>query len=215
LLIPAPGHRPYADLVGLAEIIRRDIESLAQVHYGSTPDPDESRRRRWRRVTTHDGFKVLALTRVRESARRHRVPAANHLLRMVTRVLYGIDIGNEVHFGVGVRFTHTVGSVIGGPARIGDRVQLMGGNTVGTAKDNGCPIIGDDVVLGCGSRILGPIVVGAGALVGANAVVLGDVPDGATAVGIPARILSDRSLSNVVVEPPLAMWLSIDGTAVA
>ena len=155
-------------------------------------DPDEMfgpngpHWRRWRSATTHDGFKVLLLTRCREAARRRRIPGLNHLLRMATRVLYGIDIGNEVEFGPGVHFSHSMGTVIGGPSTIGARVQFMGNNTVGTAKANGCPIIEADVVLGCGSRILGPVRVGRGAVIGANAVVLHDVPSGATAVGVPA-----------------------------
>jgi serine O-acetyltransferase len=82
--------------------------------------------------------------------------------------------------------------VVGGTARVGDRVKFMGNNTVGTAKDNGYPVIEDDVLIGAGARLLGPIRVGAGAIIGANAVVLEDVPPGALAVGIPARIVGER-----------------------
>ena len=64
----------------------------------------------------------------------------------------------------------------------------MGSNTLGTAKENGYPIVEDDVVVGCGARILGPIRVGKGATIGANAVVIHDVPPGATVTGIPARV---------------------------
>lgn len=64
----------------------------------------------------------------------------------------------------------------------------MGNNTIGTAKDNGCPVIEEDVVIGCGARVLGPIRIGRGAVIGANAVVLTDVPAGAIATGIPAKI---------------------------
>jgi serine O-acetyltransferase len=71
----------------------------------------------------------------------------------------------------------------------------MGNNTVGTAKDNGCPVIEDDVVVGCGARILGPIRIGKGAFIGANAVVLSDVPAGAVVSGIPARVHKRRDES--------------------
>jgi serine acetyltransferase len=64
----------------------------------------------------------------------------------------------------------------------------MGNNTVGSAKDNGCPVIEDDVLVGCGARILGPIRIGARAQIGANAVVVTDVPADAVAVGVPAVI---------------------------
>lgn len=137
---------------------------------------------------SQDGYKVLFTTRLRESARRWHVPGANHALRLVTTVLYGIEIGNEIELGDGVNFAHTLGTVIGGTSKVGKRVKFMGNNTVGTNKDNGCPTIEDDVVVGCGARILGPIRIGKGAFIGANAVVLTDVPAGAVASGIPARI---------------------------
>lgn len=92
--------------------------------------------------------------------------------------------------GHGVYFIHSLGTVVGGNAVLGDRVRLMGNNTIGAARDDGSPTIGNDVEIGCGARILGPVRIGDGAVIGANAVVLHDVPDGATAVGIPARIVS-------------------------
>ncbi len=137
---------------------------------------------------SQDGYKVLFTTRLRESARRWHIPGANHVLRLATTVLYGIEIGNDISLGEGVNFAHTLGTVIGGTSKVGARVKFMGNNTVGTAKDNGCPVIEDDVVVGCGARILGPVRIGKGAFIGANAVVLSDVPAGAVATGIPAKI---------------------------
>jgi serine O-acetyltransferase len=136
----------------------------------------------------HDGFAVLALTRVRELARRWHVPGVNRLVRLAQTALYGIEIGKDVHLGEGVCFVHTLGTVIGGDARLGARVRVLGNVTIGTAKDNGYPVIGDDVVIGAGARILGPVTIGRGATVGANAVVLTDVPAGARAVGVPAVV---------------------------
>lgn len=141
---------------------------------------------------SQDGYKVLFTTRVRESARRWHVPGVNHVLRLATTALFGIEIGNEISLGEGVNFAHTLGTVIGGTSKVGARVKFMGNNTVGTAKDNGCPVIEDDVVVGCGARILGPIRIGKGAFIGANAVVLTDVPAGAVATGIPAKIRMPR-----------------------
>ncbi len=139
-------------------------------------------------AASHDGFKVLFTTRVRESARRHRIPGVNHMLRLFTTVLFSIEIGNDVTIGPGTDFVHTLGTVVGGTSVLGERVRLMGNNTIGTAKDDGCPTIGNDVVIGAGARILGPVSVGDGAFIGANAVVLSDVPAGAVAVGIPAVV---------------------------
>lgn len=139
------------------------------------------------RTVLLDSFPVVAMTRIRETARRWHLPGVNRLLRLVQSTVYGIEIGKDVTLGHGVYFVHTLGTVIGGNAQIGKRVRLMGCNTIGTAKDNGYPIIEDDVVIGCGARILGPIRIGSGAQIGANAVVLTDIPSGAVAVGIPAK----------------------------
>jgi serine O-acetyltransferase len=65
----------------------------------------------------------------------------------------------------------------------------MGSNTVGTARDNGHPVIEDDVLLGAGARVLGPVRVGRNAVIGANAVVLSDIPADSVAVGVPARVV--------------------------
>jgi serine O-acetyltransferase len=140
-----------------------------------------------RLALTTDSFQILALVRLREKARRLHVPGMNHLLRRVLSAVYGIEIGNAVELGAGVDFVHPVGVVVGGDAKVGDRVKFMGGNTIGTAKENGHPVIEDDVIVGAGARILGPVHIGARAVIGANAVVLDDVPADAVVVGIPAR----------------------------
>lgn len=142
-----------------------------------------------------DGFQMLVIQRLRTAARRHRVPLANHLLRRFTSVVYGAEIGNHVTLGDGVNFIHPMAIVIGGDAVVGARVRFMGCNTVGSAKDNGYPVIEDDVMVGAGARILGPIRVGRGAVIGANAVVLHDVPAGAVVTGVPGVIHEAASSS--------------------
>lgn len=143
---------------------------------------------RFAHEVTSDGYQILVMQRLRERCRKFHVPLANHLLRRLSTGLFGIEIGNQVTLGEGVSFVHPIGIVIGGDAKIGDRVRFMGNNTIGTAKDNGYPVIEDDVLVGAGARVLGPVRIGKGATIGANAVVLQDVPAGATAVGIPAVI---------------------------
>jgi serine O-acetyltransferase len=169
--------------MGLLRRLMNDAVELARA-MGAAPTPKEA----VKAALSQDGYKVLFATRVRESARRWHVPMVNHTLRLVTTAVYGIEIGNTVELGEGVNFAHTLGTVIGGTSKVGARVKFLGNNTVGTAKDNGCPVIEDDVVVGCGARILGPIRVGKGAFIGANAVVLADVPPGAVVSGIPARV---------------------------
>jgi serine acetyltransferase len=139
-------------------------------------------------MMSHDGSQVLVLSRLREAAARHGIPIAGSILRRVQTSLFGVEIARDVRLGEGVVFVHTVGVVIGGDSRIGDRVVFLGGNTIGTVNNRGYPRIGSDVVIGAGARILGPLTVGDGASIGANAVVLNDVPAGAVAVGIPAVV---------------------------
>jgi serine O-acetyltransferase len=143
---------------------------------------------RLRTAVTSDGFQLLVLQRLRERARRYHVPLVNHLLRRVTTVVYGLELGNGVTVGDGVSFVHPMAVVVGGESKVGNRVRFMGSNTVGTAKENGWPVIEDDVLVGAGARILGPIRIGQGAVIGANAVVLTDVPAGAVVTGIPGVV---------------------------
>jgi serine O-acetyltransferase len=149
----------------------------------------------------HDGSQVLMLSRLRQAGRRWRVPLVGSAIRRVQTVLFGIEIGSDVELGEGVVFLHTVGVVIGGDARVGDRVVFLGGNTVGTIDWKGYPRIGNDVIIGAGARILGPITIGDGATIGANAVVVSDVPPGSTAVGVPA-VVRYRGNSNSVGAGP-------------
>ncbi|MHB8878028.1 MAG: serine O-acetyltransferase EpsC, partial [Myxococcaceae bacterium] len=146
------------------------------------------RRSLWRAMLLTDSFRITALQRTRELARSLRVPLVNHALRVTQTALMGVEIGARVTLGHGVYFVHSLGVVIGGDAKIGDRVRFYGNNTVGTGKDDGYPTVGDDVWVGAGARILGPITVGARSRIGANAVVLTNVPPDSVAVGVPARI---------------------------
>lgn len=174
--------------MGLLRKITADAFELARALRKDQAHERPSMKEAVKAALSQDGYKVLLMSRIRESARRWHVPGVNHALRLVTTVLYSIEIGNDIELGEGINFTHTLGTVIGGTSKVGARVKFMGNNTIGTAKDNGCPVIEDDVVIGCGARVLGPIRIGRGAFIGANAVVLTDVPPGAVATGIPAKI---------------------------
>jgi serine O-acetyltransferase len=171
-----------------------------RIHFDRAMSPAAPIRRSWIELLAMDSFAILLMWRVRMWARRHRVPGLNHLLRRAQTIMFGIEIGNEVTLGRGVCFVHSVAVVVGGTARIGDRVRFMGSNTVGTVTDNGYPTIEDDVCVGAGARILGPVRVGARSLIGANAVVVDDVPADSVAVGVPAvvRPRSDRAIGGNV-----------------
>jgi serine O-acetyltransferase len=134
-----------------------------------------------------DSYQITAASRMRDWARARRVPGVNHLLRVVQTAFFGIELGKDVILGHGIWFIHPLGIVIGGNAKVGDRVRFFGNNTVGTAKENGYPTIEDDVWVGAGARILGPVRVGARSVIGANAVVVTDIPPDSIAVGVPAK----------------------------
>jgi serine O-acetyltransferase len=168
--------------------LRRDAVELAQIVYGN-----RDARTVARAVFATDSFRVLSLYRLRVALMRWHVPLVGHLVRVLQGMLYGIEIDKRVRLGYGTYFVHTFGTVIGGDARVGHRVHFLGNNTVGTSKDNGYPTIGDDVTVGVGARILGPVHVGDGAVIGANAVVLVDIPAGSVAVGVPARIVQTNN----------------------
>ena len=142
-----------------------------------------------RRMLRTDAWLILLLFRVRRVALRWRIPFVNRTLRLCQMMFAGVELGNDITLGSGVYFIHSLGTVIVGDARVGDRVRFMGNNTVGTARDNGYPTIEDDVEIGCGARVLGPVRIGARAKIGANAVVLADVPADSVAVGVPARVI--------------------------
>ncbi|GAA0788296.1 serine O-acetyltransferase EpsC [Hathewaya limosa] len=112
------------------------------------------------------------------------------LLSQISRFFTGIEIHPGAKIGKGFFIDHGMGVVIGETAEVGDNVTLFHGTTLGgTGKDKGKrhPTLGNNVIVGSGAKILGPIKIGNNVKIGANAVVLKEVPDDATAVGIPAR----------------------------
>lgn len=112
------------------------------------------------------------------------------LISQISRFFTGIEIHPGAKIGRGLVIDHGMGVVIGETAEIGDNVLLYHGVTLGgTGKDKGKrhPIVGNNVVIGAGAKVLGPIYIGSNSKIGANSVVLNNVPEGATAVGIPAK----------------------------
>jgi serine O-acetyltransferase len=122
-----------------------------------------------------------------------RLPA--RLLSHIARMLTGIEIHPGARIGRRLVIDHGDGVVIGETAELGDDILIyhqvtLGGTSLVAGKRH--PTVGNGVILGAGAKVLGPILVGDGARVGANAVVVSDVPAGATVVGIPARRVDRR-----------------------
>ena len=157
-------------------------------------DRDPAARSRWEVLTCYPGLHALVWHR----AVVHRLWKGGFrwLARWLAhwgRWLTGIEIHPGATIGRRVFIDHGMGIVVGETAVIGDDCTLYHGVTLGGTswnKGKRHPTLGPGVVVGAGAKILGPIEVGAGAKVGCNAVVVREVPEGATAVGIPARIVT-------------------------
>ncbi|MFA5577168.1 MAG: serine O-acetyltransferase EpsC [Tissierellaceae bacterium] len=119
------------------------------------------------------------------------------------RRVTGIEIHPGARLGENLFIDHGMGVVIGETAELGDNVTIFHGVTLGgIGGDKGQkrhPTVEDDVIIGAGAKILGPINIGRGAKIGANSVVLDDVPPYTTAVGAPARIIKNRRSGYIYV----------------
>lgn len=153
---------------------------------------DPAARSTWEVLTTYPGIHAILIHRLAACLWGWNLKWLARFISYVGRWLTGIEIHPGATVGRGVFIDHGMGVVIGETAEIGDGSTLYHGVTLGgTAWKKGKrhPTLGKGVVVGAGAKILGPIMIGDGAKIGSNAVVVKDVPAGATAVGIPARIL--------------------------
>lgn len=117
----------------------------------------------------------------------------------LTRILTGVDIHPGAVLGAGLVIDHATGVVIGETAEVGDDVTIFHGVTLGgTGRETGKrhPTIGDRVTIGAGAKVLGAIKIGEDSRIGANAVVVKEVPASAVAVGVPGQIISSDSPAN-------------------
>src|SRR3954466_13300455 len=139
---------------------------------------------------TYGGVQAVLNHRIAHAMNDAGVPVAPHALAYLSRMVTGIEIHPAAQIGRALFIDHGAGVVIGETAEIGDNVTLYQGVTLGgTGFQRGKrhPTVGDDVVVGSGAKLLGPISVGAGAKVGANSVVIHDVPPNSTVVGNPGH----------------------------
>jgi serine O-acetyltransferase len=153
-------------------------------------------------VLTYAGLHALIGHRIAHALEQLRIPVLPRLIMSVVRWLTGIEIHPGAAIGRGLFIDHGMGVVIGETAVIGNDVTLFQGVTLGgTGKERGKrhPTLGDRVVVGTGAKVLGNITIGADSMIGANAVVIRDVPEHSTVVGVPGRIarIKDRAFPGV------------------
>src|SRR5215468_1633753 len=158
---------------------------------------DPAARSRLEVVLCYLGFQALLYYRAAHWLWERRFYLLGRFVSHLGRVLTGIEIHPGARIGRRLFIDHGMGVVIGETAEIGDDCTLYQGVTLGgTSLTRGAkrhPTIGNGVIVSSGAQVLGPFRVGDGARIGAQAVVLSEVPDGATMVGIPARPVARRS----------------------
>lgn len=149
----------------------------------------------------YPGIRALFWHRIAHYLYENGLHLASGLISQYSRKLTGIEIHPGAKIGNRLFIDHGMGVVIGETAIVGDDVTLYHGVTLGgIGGSRGVkrhPTVGNGAVIGSGAKILGPISIGAAAKIGANSVVLRDIPAGATAVGSPARIVDKKEKHHI------------------
>lgn len=163
-------------------------------------------------LLTYSGLHAIMFYRVAHMLLKIGIPFFPRWISQLGRFFTGIEIHPGAEIGEGFFIDHGMGVVIGETTIIGNNVLLYQGVTLGgTGKERGKrhPTIGDNVVVGAGAKVLGNITVGENSYIGSNAVVIKDVPQNSTVVGVPGRITKqegrkiDVSLDHIHVLDPI------------
>ncbi|NBC12037.1 MAG: serine O-acetyltransferase [Gammaproteobacteria bacterium] len=155
-------------------------------------DRDPAARNTFEILTTYPGLHAVMMHRLSHALWRRGLKWPARLMSNVARLFTGIEIHPGAVIGRRFFIDHGMGVVIGETAVIGDDCTLYHGVTLGGTtwqKGKRHPSLGCDVVVGAGAKVLGPIVIGDGARIGSNAVVVKAVPPGGTVVGVPGRVI--------------------------
>lgn len=150
-------------------------------------------------IFTCPGFQAILLHRVNYCLWRHKFHLLARVAAHISRFLTGIEIHPGAQIGRYFFIDHGMGIVIGETSEIGDNVSIYHGVTLGGTtwqKGKRHPTLEDNVVVGAGAKILGPITIGADSRIGCNAVVVKDIPPGSTVVGVPGHVIINRAATD-------------------
>lgn len=167
------------------ETLHRDIQSFF--------DRDPAVRSTWEVLFCYPGLHAVWFHRLAHWFWTHRLRLLARWISHVSRLLTGIEIHPAAQVGPGLVIDHGMGTVIGETAEIGENVTLYHNVTLGGVsleKEKRHPTVENCVVIGAGAQILGPIRIGARSRIGANAVVVKDVPSDSVVTGVPGRVRS-------------------------
>ena len=188
------------------------IASLFRKELKATYERDPAATNYLEVLLTYAGLHAVILYRIAHFLRGVKVPILPRVISQIARALTGIEIHPGAVIGKSFFIDHGTGVVIGETAVIGDNVTIFQGVTLGgTGKERGKrhPDIGNNVVIGTGAKVLGNILIGDNSYIGANAVVLNDVPQNSTVVGVPGRVTKqdgrkiDKTLDHTHVLDPI------------
>jgi serine O-acetyltransferase len=196
-------------MLGLGTLRRVASEITADVSAARDRDPAARGVGTFEILTGWAGVQALLAHRVSHALYEAQVPLLPRTIAYTSRAVTGIEIHPAVNIGADFFIDHGAGVVIGETAEIGDSVTLYQGVTLGgTGFQRGKrhPTIGDNVTVGSGAKLLGPVTVGHGAKVGANTVVIEDVPPETTVVGNPGHPVR---VEGRPVEGPDADWIHL------
>jgi serine O-acetyltransferase len=177
-------------MFGLGTLARVTRELRQDLTAAQERDPAARGIGRLEILLTYGGVQALLAHRVAHALHEAGLPMVPHAVANMSRVLTGVEIHPAAQIGDALFIDHGAGVVIGETAEIGDNVTLYQGVTLGGtgfARGKRHPTVQDDVVLGSGAKLLGPITVGEASKVGANSVVIHDVPARSTVVGNPGH----------------------------
>lgn len=182
-------------IVGILAGIGAAIRLLFAAEVKACFERDPASRNLVEVLLNYSGLHAIICHRIAHTLDKLKIPLLPRLLMTVARWITGVEIHPSATIGRGLFIDHGMGVVIGETTTIGRHVTLYQGVTLGgTGKQRGKrhPTIGNNVVIGTGAKILGDITIGDHSMVGANAVVVKNVPEHSTVVGVPGRITRTR-----------------------
>jgi serine O-acetyltransferase len=178
--------------LGLVRLVISDLRAKADWNYGRVSAATLIK------AALTDGTPAMVWYRLMQWARRWRLVPLEMVFNRINTCFCNCIIGRGAEFGPGFVLVHGTGVVINGGVRGGVNIKLEHQVTIG-AERRQSPVLGDDVFVGAGAKVIGPVTIGTGAKIGANAVVVHDVPAHATAVGIPAQVVRRRDPNQSVI----------------
>ena len=171
----------------MIELFKQDVQRW--VVPGEIADPEQiTLGMTLKLLARHMQLRMMLLIRFGAWCNRKRIRGMPSLIQRMISLFYGLEIAVSQEIGGGLYIAHPYGTVIM-VEKLGRNCSIIHNVTLGMRKERGFPCIEDNVFIGAGARVLGGIHIGEGTNIGANAVVIHDMPAGVTAVGVPAKVV--------------------------